>query len=245
MTLVGDGLNSPRKQGGESESLENNSGPFPDKHVMRNTRIMRVSNAQITDVPMEVFETACQEQVNVVRLDGNALMHMPKDLCMLSGLLTELDLTKNQITFVHSHISQFSKMTVLNLSCNLLCELPMEMAALQQLRQLDISHNRFNHMPRCVYELENLESLVAHDNHIKDIDASDLGLGGMKELHSLDLNNNDIQLVPPILGNLENIKELELWGNPFRQPRHQILSMGTQEVLRYLRTRIPAQINSY
>ncbi|EDV37762.1 uncharacterized protein Dana_GF13614 [Drosophila ananassae] len=239
MTLVGDGLNSPRMQGGKEESVELQS-PFPDKYVLRNSRVLKVSRAQINEVPMEVFELARQELVNIVRLDGNQLMELPKDLTMLSELLNELDVTKNQISYVPTNISQFSKLSTLNLSCNLLCELPMELAGLQLLQYLDISYNRFDHLPRCIYELESLETLLAHDNQIKSIDASDMGLGGMKELHSLNLKNNDLQTVPPILGNLKNLKELELWGNPFRQPRHQILSMGTAEVLRYLRTRIPS-----
>ncbi|KAH8401122.1 hypothetical protein KR009_003142 [Drosophila setifemur] len=238
MTLVGDGLNSPRKQGGKNGSVENIS-PFPDKYVMRNSRVLKVSMAQITDVPVDVLETARQEQVNIVSLDGNLLMEVPKNLTMLSEQLNQLVLTKNQISFVPRYISQFSKLSVLNLSCNLLCELPIELAGLQLLQELDISHNRFNHLPRCIYELRSLETLLAHDNQIKDFDASDTGLGALQKLECLNMRNNDILVVPPVLGNLKNLKDLELWGNPFRQPRHQILSMGTQEVLSYLRTRIP------
>jgi len=88
----------------------------------------------------------------------------------------------------------------------------MELGGLQLLRELDISHNRFHHLPRCIYELEKLESLSAHDNQIKGIDASELGLGGLRELHSLDLKNNDINLVPPVLGKMSKLKNLELWG---------------------------------
>ncbi|XP_017097563.2 leucine-rich repeat-containing protein 40 [Drosophila bipectinata] len=239
MTLVGDGLNSPRKQGGNDDSVEVPS-PFPDKYVLRNTRILKVSRAQITEVPMEVFELARQEQVNIVRLDGNHLMELPRNLTMLSELLYELDVAKNEISYVPTYISQFSILSILDLSCNLLCELPMELAGLQLLNHLDISYNRFKQLPRCIYELECLETLLAQDNKIKEIDASDLGLGGMKQLIKLNLMNNDLQTVPPTLGNLRNLQELELWGNPFRQPRHQILSMGTAAVLRYLRTRIPS-----
>ncbi|KAH8301449.1 hypothetical protein KR059_003634 [Drosophila kikkawai] len=238
MTFVGDGLNSPRKQGGGMDCSEDSL--FPDKYHMRNTRVLNVSMANITGLPMEVLETARQELVNVVNLDGNLLIELPQDLHMLSELLTELVLSRNQISYVPTNISQYSKLAVLNLSCNLLCELPMELAGLQLLRELDISHNRFELLPRCIYELQSLGKLVANDNRIKDIDASDQGLGAMISLHTLILNNNDIQMVPPLLGNLTNIKQLELWGNTFRLPRHQVLAMGTLAVLAYLRTRIPA-----
>jgi len=55
----------------------------------------------------------------------------------------------------------------------------------------------------------------------------------------LDLANNNIEQVPPILGNLTNITSLDLNGNPFRQPRQQILEKGTLTVMSYLRDRIP------
>ncbi|EDV57002.1 leucine-rich repeat-containing protein 40 [Drosophila erecta] len=238
MIAVRDGLNSPRLQGG-GEEVEGSQSPFPDKYQMRNTRVLRVSKARVSEVPMEVLEAAQQEMVNVVSLDGNTLREMPKDLHLLSEHLTQLILTKNQISFVPTNISQYAKLTDLNLSSNLLCDLPMELGGLRQLRSLDISHNRFHQLPRCIYELESLESLSAHDNQIRAIDASDFGLGGMRELHSLDLGNNDIQIVPPTMGRMRNLRNLELCGNPFRQPRHQILSMGTEAVLSYLRTRIP------
>ncbi|XP_016930352.2 leucine-rich repeat-containing protein 40 [Drosophila suzukii] len=238
MIVVHDGLNSPRLQGGQ-EVTEENQSPFPDKYFMRNTRVLRVSKAQIQNVPMEVLEAAQQELVNIVSLDGNLLREVPKDLHLLGEHLNQLNLTKNQISYIPTNISQYSKLSILNLSSNLLSDLPMELGGLQLLRELDISHNRFHHLPSCIYELEKLESLSAHDNQIKGIDASELGLGGLRELHSLDLKNNDINLVPPVLGKMNKLKNLELWGNPFRQPRHQILSMGTPAVLSYLRTRIP------
>ncbi|XP_020800690.1 leucine-rich repeat-containing protein 40 [Drosophila serrata] len=236
MTFVGDGLNSPRKQGGIDSSEDS---PFPDKYYMRNTRVLNVSKANITELPMEVLETARQEMVNIVNLDGNLLIELPQDLHMLSEFLTELVLSRNQICYVPTNISQYSKLLILNLSGNLLRELPIEVAGLQLLRELDISHNRFDHLPRCIYELQSLSKLLAHDNRIKSIDASDQGLGAMTSLETLNLNNNDIEMVPPLLGNLTNIKQLDLWGNTFRLPRHQVLVMGTTAVLAYLRTRIP------
>lgn len=60
-------------------------------------------------------------------------------------------------------------------------------------------------MPNCVYELQGLEILLACDNRIKVIDATNSGLGALKRLATLDLRNNNIEQVPPILGNLKNI----------------------------------------
>ncbi|ALC41897.1 CG3494 [Drosophila busckii] len=242
--MVGDGLNSPRVQGGK----ENTPGgeedaaygkPFPDKYSMRNTRSLTVHNAALTQVPIEVFEVACNEFVNIVDLTNNMLTQLPEGLKLLHELLTELTLSRNQLSFVPSYISQFSRLQALNLSCNLLSELPMELAGLQNLCELNISHNRLKRLPSCIYELINLESLIANDNKIKTLDVSDNGLGALPRLMVLNLANNDIQLVPPQLGNLMTISKLKLTGNPFRQPRHQIIEMGTAEIMKYLRGRIP------
>ncbi|EDW00656.1 leucine-rich repeat-containing protein 40 [Drosophila grimshawi] len=236
--MVGDGLNSPRHQGGKTVTSENQN-IFPDKYSMRNTRILNLKRVGLKGLSEDIIETACAELVNAVSLEDNLLTELPWELHRMSELLTDLDLSKNKVSFIHSFVSRFSRITRINLSCNLLRALPMEFAGLQTLCELNISHNRFDHLPSCIYELEKLEKLVANDNKIKQIDASDCGLGALRQLNYLNLNNNDIQLVPPVLGNLTNITKLKLSGNPFRQPRHQILASGTGAILNYLRGRIP------
>ncbi|XP_034477677.1 leucine-rich repeat-containing protein 40 [Drosophila innubila] len=236
--MVGDGLNSPRQQGGKIQSQENDP-QFPDKYSMRNTRVLKMNMGQLKTVPEHIFEIACNELVNIVNLENNLFTEVPYDLHYLSELLTELNLAKNQISFIPSFISQFSRLLHVNLSCNLLRSLPLEFAGLRMLCELNISHNRFDQLPRCIYELENLETLIANDNKIREVDASENGLGALSRLSYLDLSNNDIQVVPPVLGNLTNIVNLQLSGNPFRQPRHQILAMGTATIMDYLRGRIP------
>ncbi|XP_022231694.2 leucine-rich repeat-containing protein 40 [Drosophila obscura] len=237
--MPADGLNSPRVQGRRSGGDQKNGSPFPDKYDMRGTRALSICKSKITEVPMELFEQARLELVNVVQLEDNWLSDVPKDLDMLSELLTQLDLSKNQISCIPTNISQFSRLALLKVPCNLLRDLPMEFGGLQLLCELDISFNRFERLPRCIADLQSLETLLAHDNHIKDLDASEHGLGALKNLRVLDLSNNDIRQVPPILGNQRKIIRLNLMGNPLRQPRYSILSSGTEAIMAYLRTRIP------
>lgn len=67
------------------------------------------------------------------------------------------------------------------------------------------SQFRFEYLPHCVYELDGLEVLLAPNNRIKGVDATDAGLARLKRLATLDLRNNNIEQVPPILGKLHNI----------------------------------------
>ncbi|XP_068152897.1 leucine-rich repeat-containing protein 40 isoform X2 [Drosophila tropicalis] len=206
-------------------------------YKLRHTHTLAVNLEELTNVPDQVFEIARAENVNVVDFARNKLGTLPNGLQYMRDLVTELVLSHNLISFVPPFISQFTRITFLNLSNNLLKELPKEFGVLNTLRELNIANNRFECIPSCLYELQRLEVLVASDNHIKVLNIS--GLKAMSRLATLDLRNNDIEFIPPILGNLTNITHLELIGNPFRQPRHQILIKGTESIMSYLRDRIP------
>lgn len=60
-------------------------------------------------------------------------------------------------------------------------------------------------LPSCVYELVSLEILLARDNKIEQIHATESGLAALPRLATLDLANNNIEQVPPILGKLTKI----------------------------------------
>lgn len=61
----------------------------------------------------------------------------------MRDVATELTFANNLISYVPPFISQFSRLYVINLSCNNLSDLPKEFGALQTLRELNISHNRY------------------------------------------------------------------------------------------------------
>ncbi|XP_030369989.1 leucine-rich repeat-containing protein 40 isoform X2 [Scaptodrosophila lebanonensis] len=206
-------------------------------YKLRQSRTLAVNLEELTDVPESVFQMAREENVHVVDFARNQLGTLPAGLQHLCHLVTELVLGHNLISHIPPFISQFTRITFIDLSNNLLKDLPSEIGVLNTLRELNIANNRLEFLPNGLYELQSLEVLIASDNHIKALNVS--GLGAMRRLATLDLRNNDIDFVPPILGNLTNITRLELVGNPFRQPRHQILAKGTEAIMSYLRDRIP------
>ncbi|XP_037729939.1 leucine-rich repeat-containing protein 40 isoform X5 [Drosophila subpulchrella] len=230
------GISVTRLRGGQSDSGDMPSN-FPDRYKLRHTRTLAVNLEELTQVPDQVFQIARDEGVHVVDFARNQLSTLPNGLQHMHDLVTELVLSNNVIGYVPQFISQFTRISFLNLSNNLLNDLPKEFGVLNTLRELNIANNRFQFIPNCVYELQGLEILIASENHIKTLNVS--GLQSMPRLSTLDLRNNDIDAVPPTLGNLTNITHLELVGNPFRQPRHQILMKGTDAIMSYLRDRIP------
>lgn len=60
----------------------------------------------------------------------------------MKDVATELTFANNLISYVPPFIAEFSRVYLINLSCNNLSELPKEFSALQGLRELNISHNR-------------------------------------------------------------------------------------------------------
>lgn len=230
------GISVTRLRGGQMDDGDI-PGNFPDRYKLRHTRTLAVNLEELTSVPDQVFQIARDEGVHVVDFARNQLSTLPNGLQHMKDLVTELVLSNNVIGYVPQFISQFTRISFLNLSNNLLNDLPTEFGVLNTLRELNIANNRFPCIPNCVYELQGLEILIASENHIKMLNVS--GLQNMRRLSTLDLRNNDIETVPPILGNLTNITHLELVGNPFRQPRHQILMKGTDAIMSYLRDRIP------
>ncbi|XP_016960500.2 leucine-rich repeat-containing protein 40 isoform X4 [Drosophila biarmipes] len=230
------GISVTRLRGGQSDAADM-PGNFPDRYKLRHTRTLAVNLEELTQVPDQVFQIARDEGVHVVDFARNQLSTLPNGLQLMHDLVSELVLSNNLIGYVPQFISQFTRISYLNLSNNLLNDLPNEFGVLNSLRELNIANNRFQFIPNCVYELQGLEILIASENHIKTLNVS--GLQSMPRLSTLDLRNNDIDTVPPTLGNLTNITHLELIGNPFRQPRHQILMKGTDAIMSYLRDRIP------
>ncbi|XP_017035694.1 leucine-rich repeat-containing protein 40 isoform X7 [Drosophila kikkawai] len=230
------GISVTRLSGGQADDGEL-PNKYPDRYKLRHTRTLAVNLEELTEVPEQVFQIARNEGVHVVDFARNQLSTLPSGLQHMHDLVTELVLSHNLIGYVPQFISQFTRITFLNLSNNLLSDLPKEFGVLNTLRELNIANNRFEFIPNGVFELQGLEILVASENHIKMLNVS--GLKSMPRLSTLDLRNNDIDLIPPTLGNLTKITHLELVGNPFRQPRHQILMKGTEAIMSYLRDRIP------
>ncbi|KPU79889.1 uncharacterized protein Dana_GF18150, isoform E [Drosophila ananassae] len=230
------GISVTRLRGGHTDTGDIPEN-FPDRYKLRHTRTLAVNLEQLTEVPEQVFQLAKEEGVHVVDFARNQLSTLPNGLQHMREQLTELVLSNNLIGHVPQFISQFTRISYMNLSNNLLNDLPKEFGVLVTLRELNVANNRFQFIPNGIYELQGLEIFIASENHIKQLNVS--GLQCMPRLTTLDLRNNDIDNVPPILGNLTNITHLELVGNPFRQPRHQILMKGTEAIMSYLRDRIP------
>uniref|UniRef100_A0A250XZI4 Leucine-rich repeat-containing protein 40 n=1 Tax=Castor canadensis TaxID=51338 RepID=A0A250XZI4_CASCN len=103
------------------------------------------------------------------------------------------------------------------------------------LKELHVGENQIEKLG--AEHLKHLNSILVldlRDNKLKSV-PDEISL--LQSLERLDLSNNDISSLPCSLGNL-HLKFLALEGNPLRTIRREIIAKGTQEVLKYLRSKI-------
>ncbi|XP_065834337.1 leucine-rich repeat-containing protein 40-like isoform X2 [Oscarella lobularis] len=199
-------------------------------------RKLEFRNKRAATIPSDLLSSAACAGVSEVDFSRNALTEFPDGLCQLRDSMRTLSLAHNKLSSLSSAIVSCVQLTRLDLSANSLFDLP-DVQPLSNLLELIISYNRFSRIPESVFKIKTLETLLASDNQLCEIDVD--GLRNLKRLTSLDMQNNSIAQVPPELGKLNNLRALKLSGNSFRVPRPAVLAKGTEAILQYLRDRIP------
>ncbi|XP_073499985.1 leucine-rich repeat-containing protein 40 [Phyllobates terribilis] len=169
-----------------------------------------------------------------LNLSNNKLKTLPAEISSLKSL-RQLDCTSNLLEDVPTSISGMDCLEQLYLRQNKLMFLP-ELPNCALLKELHVGHNQIQTLgPQHLSHLSCLCILELRDNKLKIL-PDEIAL--LKGLERLDLSNNDLGSLPSSLANLPNLKSLQLEGNPLRGIRRDLLSKGTQELLKYLRGRM-------
>ncbi|XP_030897589.1 leucine-rich repeat-containing protein 40 [Leptonychotes weddellii] len=230
---------------------------------LRNLKGLYLQHNELTCIP-EGFE----QLFNLEDLDisNNRLTTVPASFSSLSSLV-RLNLSSNQLKSLPAGISGMKRLKHLDCNSNLLEAVPPELANMESLELLYLRRNKLRFLPefpscRLLKELHVGENQIEilgpeHLKHLNSVLVLDLRDNKLKSvpdeitllqsLERLDLSNNDISSLPCSLGKL-HLKFLALEGNPLRTIRREIINKGTQEVLKYLRSKIkddgPSQSDS-
>ncbi|CAO2600540.1 Leucine-rich repeat-containing protein 40 [Lemmus lemmus] len=220
---------------------------------LKNLKVLHLQHNELTCLPEGFEQLSSLEDLD---LSSNRLAAVPAGFALLSSLL-RLNLSSNQLKSLPAEISRMKRLKHLDCDSNLLEAVPPDVGSMESLELLYLRRNKLRVLPefpssRQLKELhlgENqIEMLGAeHLQHLQAILVLDLRgnklrsvpeeMSLLQSLERLDLSNNNISSLPCSLGNL-HLKFLALEGNPLRTIRREIIAKGTQEVLKYLRSKI-------
>ncbi|MEZ4709729.1 MAG: leucine-rich repeat domain-containing protein [Caldilineaceae bacterium] len=138
------------------------------------------------------------------------LSSAPDELALLTSL-TNLDLSKNELTRVPAEMSALVNLRELDICQNKLTTLPSSLRNLTQLHDLDLSENELTSIPNDFGALENLTRLDLRHNKLTSTPEN---LGKMTKLRKLYLGYNQLTSVrSEELEPLVDLEELSLAGN--------------------------------
>ncbi|KAL7396758.1 hypothetical protein ABVT39_011295 [Epinephelus coioides] len=196
------------------------------------------------------------ENLTQLDLSNNHLKGLPSSLGCLTCLQT-LNLSHNKLSCLPDSVAQLTSVKLLDCSNNQLTDIPASISEMIALEQLYLRHNKLCLLPKLPAPA--LKDVYVGNNQIEQLDAENLAcltaisflelrdnkiqtlpeqITLLSTLTRLDLTNNDIGTLPASLSLLPNLKVLLLEGNPLRGIRRDLLTKGTNELLKYLRGRI-------
>ncbi|XP_059197172.1 leucine-rich repeat-containing protein 40 [Centropristis striata] len=196
------------------------------------------------------------EKLTELDLSNNHLKELPSSLGRLT-CLQKLILSHNQLSCLPEGLGQLKGVKLMDCSNNQLTDIPASLSQMLSLEQLYLRHNKLRLLSKLPAPA--LKELYVGNNHIEHLEAEQLScltaisllelrdnkikvlpeqITVLSTLTRLDLTNNDITTLPASLSLLPNLKVLLLEGNPLRGIRRDLLTKGTNELLKYLRGRI-------
>ncbi|XP_028176952.1 leucine-rich repeat-containing protein 57 isoform X2 [Ostrinia furnacalis] len=131
------------------------------------TQILDLSECQLMQVPDAVYHLMRHTELKSCDLSGNVITKIPPKFAVKFSLITDLNLSNNQMA-----------------------RLPDELCTLACLQRLDISHNTFVALPGIACQCPSLHTLLAHHNQIIEVDVDRLARS--RALEYVDLSDNPI-----------------------------------------------------
>lgn len=142
----------------------------------------------------------------------NVSRRSPHEICLLPSF-ERLNLNSNALTTESiCWISQLSNLTELNLSFNMIDEIPLQLCSLTKLQKLSFYHNLLSALPSTISSLTNLVELSIGKNkslRTKEIDK----LSALTNLENLSLESVSLKKVPLFLTDLTSLNYLYLNDN--------------------------------
>ncbi len=131
-----------------------------------------------------------QNPLESAHLPSMGLTAVP-NMSKLCPLISSLDLSNNIITDLPEHLQRFPNLTLLNISNNQLCTLPVFLSAVIQLKDLRASDNNIRKLPEALI-LPGLSTLTLCRNYLNQGLSPLLCQSFKSSLHVLHLSSNGL-----------------------------------------------------
>ncbi|KAL3268735.1 hypothetical protein HHI36_007837 [Cryptolaemus montrouzieri] len=151
------------------------------------TQQLDLSECQLVHVAEAIYHLMRQTEVKSVNLSGNVISKISPRFVLKFSLLTQLDVSHNQIAY-----------------------LPDQFVDMKFLTSLNISNNSFVDLPDCVFRIPNLQELNASNNRIVEVNMELLETA--PSLENVDLTNNPLSR--KCLEELQKVKKMEILLSP-------------------------------
>ncbi|CAG5124259.1 unnamed protein product, partial [Candidula unifasciata] len=228
---------------------------FPD--CIGRLTSLQTLNADHNQLVIISEEVCSLRQLEHLNLSNNQIEMLPMYICLLSQL-KHLNVSNNKLTHLPPDIGALTSLRAFDATHNQLVNIPDEFGNLSRLEQLHLRHNQLHYLP-VLPNCPNLKEILVGNNNIRGLTAEHLEhLGSLtcldirdnkleklpeeivllRKLERLDLTNNDISTLPYVMGTMKNLKTVVLDGNPMRSIRRDIVMRGTNELKKYLASRL-------
>lgn len=129
-------------------------------------------------------------------------------------------------------LSDLFLIKVLNISCNRFTHLPSDIRFLVNLTELYVQNNQLKHIPEAIEYLQSLQILDVSSNKLRDLTAS---LGKLTNLKRLNIKNNtELKELCSELCLARNLVQVELDGEQFVYPPKEICTQQTKDIMAFL-----------
>lgn len=129
-----------------------------------------------------------------------------------SCTITELDISCNELKELPVEIFQLPSMTAMDVSRNQLQALPEDGWTCTNLQVLDLNNNHLKCLPECVFTLPKLKELIAVSNKIIDVP---LAIWRGKSLTKIFLGRNMLKSLPSPISAAEVMRLTHQFGRPY------------------------------
>jgi len=139
-------------------------------------------------------------------MSGFSLPGLPKLVFERLNFVVNLDLSLNKMASFPD-LSRFTALEELNMTGNLLSELPNEIGTATTLRVLILNGNVLKTLPHTFGQLINLEKLEVNNNELVELPKE---IGRLSMLEDLSLAGNPLTELPDAVGAMRNLHNVDL-----------------------------------